>query len=69
MLRWELIKKTRKHVFDQESDQEKKNEIMLSTKKAIKKKKKKKRQRQEKKSFSWSRACFLSFFLLSCFLL
>ena len=33
-------KKTRKNAFDQESDQEKKKEITISTKKAIKKKRK-----------------------------
>ena len=41
MQRWEFIKegkKTRKHAFDKESDQEKKEENTLSTKKAMKKK-------------------------------
>ena len=47
-------KRTGKHAFDQESDQEKQKENTILTKKAIKKRKK---------------PCFFLFFLLSCFLI
>ena len=60
-------KKTRKHPLKQESDREKKKENTLSTKKVIKKTRKK--TRLTKKATKIKIKNFLSFFLLSCFLL
>ena len=57
-------KKTRKHAFDQESDQEKRKHALEQ-----KSDQEKKKRSFFQDCFFWSRACFFSFFLLSCFLL
>ena len=51
MRRKQESKKTRKHAFDQEGDQEKKKENTLSTKKAIKKKRQRSRKKERKHAF------------------